>query len=266
MQNIINFLQRKAKKIIRETEEGLISKKEAKELADGASVFFKQKVEKLIEFFDRFRIKNMKNKVLIPVVILAILGIGVGTGYYVAKTNIFSKPSSGESQEEFGLSPESNQVSLQEYTLEKEDFSINVPAGWKEASPPSGVSAMVVNVKEQPTEEAAKRINFKSYFAISYDTLEGKTREKYLEDYKHKLKEILPGIVFVSENSGSIDEKDAYFIEADLTQQGVDFKVFLVLVRGKGDDIWTISFNTLKSDWPEYKDLFYQTAESFKVR
>jgi len=45
LQNIINFLQRKAKKIIRETEEGLISKKEAKELADGASVFFKQKVE-----------------------------------------------------------------------------------------------------------------------------------------------------------------------------------------------------------------------------
>ncbi|MCD6094458.1 hypothetical protein J7J39_00930, partial [bacterium] len=92
------------------------------------------------------------------------------------------------------------------------------------------------------------------------------TREKYLEDYKQKLKEALPEIVFVNENPGSVGGKDAYFIEANLTQQGVDFKVFLVLVRGKGDDIWTISFNTLKSDWLKYKDLFYQTAESFKVK
>jgi len=80
------------------------------------------------------------------------------------------------------------------------------------------------------------------------------------------LKGVLPEIVFVNENPGSIGGRDAYFIEANLTQQGVDYKVFLVLVRGKGDDIWTISFNTLESDWLKYKDLFYQTAESFEVR
>jgi len=208
----------------------------------------------------------MKNKVLIPIIILVILGVGIGVGYYVAKGNILSKSSAGEHQNKPGLLPEANQTPSHEYTLEKEDFSINVPAGWKESSPPSGVSAMVVNIGEQPTEDAAKRINFKSYFAVSYDTLAGRTREKYLEDYKQKLKEVLPEIVFVNENPGSIGEKDAYFIEANLTQQGVDFKVFLVLVRGKGDDIWTISFNTLKNDWLKYKDLFYRTAESFEVR
>ncbi len=208
----------------------------------------------------------MKSKILIPIIILMMLGIGIGVGYYVAKSNIFSKPSAGEHQGRPGLPSEANQTPPQGYTLEKEDFSINVPAGWKEVSPSSGVSAMVVNISEQPTEEAAKRINFKSYFAVSYDTLAGKTREKYLEDYKRKLKGVLPEIVFVNENPGSVGGKDAYFIEANLTQQGVDYKVFLVLVRGKGDDIWTISFNTLKSDWLKYKDLFYQTAESFKVK
>jgi len=208
----------------------------------------------------------MKNKVLIPIIILVILGVGIGVGYYVAKNNILSKPNTGEHQDRPVLPPEANQTPSQEYTLEKEDFSINVPAGWKELSPPSGVSAMVLNVGEQPTEDAAKRINFKSYFAVSYDTLAGKTREKYLENYKQKLKEVLPEIVFVNENPGSIGGKDAYFIETDLAQQGVDFKVFLVLVRGKGDDIWTISFNTLKSDWLKYKDLFCQIAESFEIR
>ncbi len=208
----------------------------------------------------------MKNKVLISIIILVILGIGIGIGYYVARSNLLNKPSTSEYQDRSGLSPEANQIPLQEYTLEKEDFSINVPAGWKEVPPSSGISAMVVNIGEQPTEEAAKRINFKSYFAVSYDTLAGKTREKYLEDYKQKLRGVLPEIVFVDENPGSIDGKDAYFIEANLTQQGVDYKVFLVLVRGKGDDVWTISFNTLESDWLKYKDLFYQTAESFKTR
>jgi len=208
----------------------------------------------------------MKNKVLVSIIILLILGIGIGVGYYVAKSNILNKPSAGEYQDRPSLPPEANQIPSQEYTLEKEEFSINVPAGWKEVPPSRGVSAMVVNIGEQPTEEAAKRINFKSYFAVSYDTMAGKIREKYLEDYKQKLKEALPEIVFVNESPGSIGGKDAYFIEANLTQQGVDFKVFLVLVRGKGDDIWTISFNTLKSDWLKYKDLFYQTAESFQTR
>jgi len=208
----------------------------------------------------------MKNKVLISIIILVILGIGIGIGYYVEKSNTFGKPSADKYQGRPGLSPGTNQTPSQEYILEKEDFSINVPAGWKEVPPSSGVSAMVVNIGEQPTEEAAKRINFKSYFAVSYDTLAGKTREKYLEDYKQRLRGVLPEIVFVNENPRSIGGKDAYFIEANLTQQGVDFKVLLVLVRGKGDDIWTISFNTLEGDWLKYKDLFYQTAESFRVR
>jgi len=208
----------------------------------------------------------MKNKVLISIIILAILGIGIGVGYYVAKSNILNKLSVDEYQDRSSFSSEANQIPSQEYTLEKEDFSINIPAGWKEVPPSRGVSAMVINISEQPTEEAAKRINFKSYFAVSYDTLEGKTREKYLEDYKQKLRGVFPEIVFVNENPGSIGGKDAYFIEASLAQQGVDYKVLLVLVRGKGDDIWIISFNTLEGDWLKYKDLFYQTAESFKVR
>jgi len=63
-----------------------------------------------------------------------------------------------------------------------------------------------------------------------------------------------------------INSRTARAIEADLTQQGVNFKILIVAVKGEGDDVWVISFNTLQSSWMAYQETFSDIANSFKLK
>ena len=117
---------------------------------------------------------------------------------------------------------------------------------------------------EEPIETILE--NFKSYFAVSYDTLQGKNMNDYLQTLKNRLSQTIPNIAFTKEQDVTINGNLAYAIEAELTQQGVDFKVLMVVVSGQGEDIWVISFNTVKSNWDSYKDMFYGVASSFIVK
>jgi len=148
--------------------------------------------------------------------------------------------------------------------LAKNDFSIEIPEGWAESAASAGVSAIVVNAGEEVTDPAAEKINFRTYYAVTYDVLGGKTQEEYPQYFKEALEESVPGIEFVAE--GALEGKDAYAIQADISQQGADFRIWFVIYKGEGDGIWIVSFNTPKSSWEGYKDLFYRVAASFEVR
>jgi len=52
----------------------------------------------------------------------------------------------------------------------------------------------------------------------------------------------------------------------EIAQQGVDFKVLMFLIKGGGDDIWLISFNTAQGYWSEYQNLFQEIAASFEIK
>jgi len=161
---------------------------------------------------------------------------------------------------------EKRKESLQEILLVKDDFSLSLPKGWKETSAPAGVSAMATNIEEEIADSKAKRINFRTYVSVNYDSLNSRSKEEYLNFVKNSLIQTLPGITFTYEKTGSIDSRDAYFIEAEVRQQQIDFKILLVLIKGNDEDVWRLNFNTLKSNWIDYKELFYQTAETFKVK
>lgn len=209
----------------------------------------------------------MPNKTLIYVII-AIVILGAAAGIYFTREN---KTPANESMGENGPSPitesgvkeESNK---EENILVKDDFSIKKPDGWEEASAPVGVSAIIVNTNEQITDPAAKKINFRSYFSVSYDTLQGKTEPEYFNYIKNSLTQSLPEIKFTQEKQITINNDKAQALEADLTQQGVDFKILMVITKGQENDVWIIAFNTLKSKWDGYKDLFYQTAATFRLK
>ncbi len=202
----------------------------------------------------------MKNKIVIIAGVLIILAIGIGVGIYVSKNN-----KSEGSKQEAVKTEEENQPS-QNNVLATDDFSLDRPEGWREAPAPTGVSMMIVNADEEIIDEEAKKINFRSYFSVSYDTFNGRSREEYVKYIKDSLVQALPGIIFTEEKSGIANGNDTYFIESEANQKGIDFKVFIALIKGKNNDVWAMSFNTTKSYWPNYKNLFYQTVASFKMK
>lgn len=147
-----------------------------------------------------------------------------------------------------------------------DDFSLDIPAGWEETAPAMGASVMAVYANEEVEDPAARKINFKSYLAVSYDTLQGKDIAGYLQTVRNSLLQAIPSVLFTAERDMTVNGNAAHAIEAELTQQGADFKILIILISGEGEDIWVISFNTTKNGWDDYRKTFYDTANSFIVK
>jgi len=209
----------------------------------------------------------MKNKIVIAILIIAVIAGVAIIGFYFGKQN---KQSTGpaESTAMPSQTEANNPISSgqPQNKLVTDDFEINLPVGWQKTAPPIGTSAMVVKTDEQLTDSAARKINFRSYFTVSYDTTQGKSLSEYIQAIKIQLQQTIPGIIFAQEHDTTINEKPARAFEADFNQKGVNFKILMVAVKGSGDDVWVISFNTLQSTWTEYQKTFSDIVNSFKLK
>jgi len=151
--------------------------------------------------------------------------------------------------------------------LVTDDFSMELPIGWsKVANAVAGVTAMAANVNENVSDAAAQSINFKSYLAVSLDSLLGKTMREYMQSIKGELQKSILGIVFSNENDLMINGQSAHAVEAEMSKQGINLKVLIVTIQGDGDDVWVISYNTLKSSWEAYKEEFSNSIKSFILK
>ncbi len=211
----------------------------------------------------------MKNKNIILAIIILIVAVLILIGFFVFRQN---KPESIDQNE---ISPnnqenieegDSSNTEQTENKLVTNDFSLNLPAGWIKTDAIEGITAMAVNSKENITDPAAKAINFKSYVAVSKDALGGKSLKEYMQAVKDGLGKTISNIIFSNEKELVINESSAYAIEAELIQQNVNFKVLIVVIQGKGDDVWVISFNTTASDWAGYTETFSNIANSFILK
>ncbi|MFA4833470.1 MAG: hypothetical protein WC619_01320 [Patescibacteria group bacterium] len=205
----------------------------------------------------------MKKNFFIIAIFILILIIGLSIGWslgrdknkgdsYVGQRGVGNQGLGGAAQED--------------EILNKDGFSVMVPKGWKEVAAPTGVSAMVVNAGEEITDPALQKINFKSYYSVSYDTLKERTREEYITYIKDMVKQFAPDIIFSAEESFKIKDGDAYRLEANLTQQGANFRVLIFLISGKNGDIWNMSFNSGANNWDKNKEIFSRIAESFTAK
>ncbi|MDD5071517.1 MAG: hypothetical protein PHQ42_02155 [Patescibacteria group bacterium] len=200
-----------------------------------------------------------KNLFIIAVFILVLI-VGLSIGWFLGR-------SKGEGNFDAGQSFIGGQRAAQEdEILEKDGFSVLLPKGWQEAGAPTGVSAMVVNAGEEITDPALERINFRSYYTVSYDTLGERTVEDYIGYIKEMVKQFAPEIIFTSEGNLKIRDRDAYKLEADLNQSGASFKVLIFLIRGEDDDIWNMSFNSGIFNWEKNREEFGKIADSFSVK
>lgn len=165
--------------------------------------------------------------------------------------------------------PKKNEMGAQKKEtrfIDTADISIALPDGWMEASAPAGVSAMGVNFLLETSDPEAEKLNFRTYMAIGHDTLQGNTRDAYIESVKQALAGVSPATKFTHEGTLTVDSHDADAIEFELNQQGVDFKILMAFIWGDGDAVWTISFNTTKIAWNDYRDLFYRTIDTFRMK
>ncbi|MDD4995055.1 MAG: hypothetical protein PHW53_01120 [Patescibacteria group bacterium] len=209
----------------------------------------------------------MKNKIVILILIIIVITIAIIIGFYFVQKNK-SSINSIENTVPSSQSEVNNQANpeQQQNKLVTDDFEINLPTGWRQTAPAIGASAMAVNADEQLNDPAAQKINFRSYFAVSYDTLQGKNLNEYLQNVESQLRQTISNAVFAQEHDTTINGKAARAVEVNLTQQGVDFKILMVAIKGVGDDVWVISFNTLQGSWAEYQETFSDIASSFNLK
>ncbi|MCD6471364.1 hypothetical protein J7K86_02450 [bacterium] len=202
----------------------------------------------------------MSKYLLVTIICLVVIGAGLGIYY-------FQKSSTEKQLEPLAIQEEqSEEKTKKDNLLVRDEYSILIPVGWREVAAPTGVSAMVSYIDEEITDPGAKKINFKTYYSIQYDVLQNKSLTEHAEIVKTQLKQALPEISFVNERSLIINGREAYNLETDLSQKGVDFKIPMVFIKGKADDVWTFIFNTPKSNWQKYQSLFQKIIQSFEVK
>jgi len=199
------------------------------------------------------------SKTLIVVIVAAVLVVGAGVGYWFGR-------GSGLNAETPSLPDQhANQGSQPGRPYVGDDFTLIPPTDWIQTHI-SGTLVSYQNSKEaQPKDSAADKINFKSYIAVSFDKVNGQTLDKITEVIKRQLESVAPAISFAPVTNGTIGGQPAKLIEASLLMQEVDFKV-MVAIAMKGDKYFTISSNTTAEKWPEYRDVFYNTLNSFKFK
>ncbi|OGZ24660.1 MAG: hypothetical protein A2896_01865 [Candidatus Nealsonbacteria bacterium RIFCSPLOWO2_01_FULL_43_32] len=211
------------------------------------------------------------SKILIILVVLTALA---GAGFFVYKN--LAEPKIAEDETLVAVSDDQlviKEAAPEATLLVKDDFQITLPPGWQEVQEVKdfpGVLTMAVDAKEEIQDEKAKNIDFQTNFSIKrddlakYSSLSGAA--DYVKSIKDSLAQLIPGINFTHEEQRTIGGRNAFFIECESTQQEIDFKTLLVFIEGNNQTIWAISFNTFQDSWTAYRDLFYQTAESFRLK
>jgi hypothetical protein len=192
----------------------------------------------------------MKKKiVIIGLIVLVVAAAAIGI--YFAKHD---KPPA-DTTEQNTAQPQTQIIT--------DDFSIDLPSGWEQTTAVTGTSAMAFNANEVVDDPAAEKIGFKTYFAVSPDTLQEESMDKYFQALRGALLQSVPDVVFTKEQDITINGNSAHAIEAELTQQEANFKILMVVISGQEKDLWVLSFNATKSSWGKYEEIFYNLAKSF---
>jgi hypothetical protein len=139
-----------------------------------------------------------------------------------------------------------------------DNFSIQVPGGWvtKESQNPQILVTLITQEEEQTQ-------NVNSYIAVNFEKVKGKNLNQETEDIKTSIKEGLPQAKIENEEDMFVGGNLAKFMEVKLSGDQNFASLFMVV--SKGDSFYIITSYTSADKWGQYKDLFYKTAESFKL-
>jgi len=207
----------------------------------------------------------MSNKTIIYIVAIIVL-ISAGIGYFLWDSESLIEKQSQEQEQEQEQDDAIEVEEVELVTFTKDDFEIQKPETWSELTPPEGIKVLLTSIEEEQIDSAKEKYGFRTYLAITYDTLQGKTIEEFVGYVKDILVDSLPSIEFVKEETITVNGRDALALEAIIIQEGYQFNSLLVMINGEGDDMWTLSFNTSEVRWESLKGLFYKITNSFKLK
>ncbi len=196
----------------------------------------------------------MKKNTILTIIIVVLLLIIIGGGIAIYLNQKQDKGS------------ESTDVTVDTPSegYQSEDFSIKPPENWERISIPNTLVGFR-NTDETFSEGSPEnKINFQSYMAVSFDNAQGRTFSEFVDFIKEEVQKMVPSFNSTNQFEKQIDGKRTEFIEAEMVQQDVNYKVLMVVVDA-GDKYYLVSFNTTAGKWDHYKDLFYLTAESFRL-
>lgn len=206
--------------------------------------------------------------VVLTVILLLIAAAGAGI-YYFSQQKSIQPNTSGINQPQNQLQPQTSSLPTKpaDNKYEGEDFSIIIPEGWdKSQQPLPGTLLALYKNKEDHTDDPnAQKINFKSYMAVSFDRIQGKTKSQILDMIKQSLLQLSPSVKITALPQETVDNQTADLVEISLSQQDVNFKV-LVAVIIKGDKYFTLSANTTEKKWASYKEDFYKALKSMVLK
>jgi len=198
----------------------------------------------------------MKRPLIIIIVAIVIIGAGVAVYFATqSKDTNTNAPTNSASQ-----TNNSAATSADRYI--GDDFTILKPANWTQ-SQMQGTLVSFHNIDEVYAEgSAARKINFKSYMAVSFDMANERSLTEINDVTIDQIKASVPSVEVTAFSDETVDGQPAKFNVFTMNQQEVDYTVFLAVIQ-KDDKYYAISGNTTTDRWSEYGDLFYQTARSF---
>ncbi|MFH2136729.1 MAG: hypothetical protein ABII19_03840 [Patescibacteria group bacterium] len=201
---------------------------------------------------------------LIAVIVIFVIA-AMAYWFLTTQSNILGENNLSVPGEILGNNSNQNQPSSGN-VFTNDNFSLSYPAGWRQVPAMTGISAMIVKGNENFTDPEAKKMNFQTYLAVSYDSVEGKTKEEIAEYVKSEVAAVFPGIVFSNEKFSTINGREAYSLEMTFSKSGVDFHVLEVVVWGNENDLWILSFNTLEELWQNYIGEFEEMTGTFIIK
>lgn len=206
------------------------------------------------------RIKKLNGSLLILSVAIAFV-TGIIIGSYIPKIEAVL-----DARAEKELIAQKQKELATERFLDKPGFSVKIPIGWAEVPAMKSTVATVAFADDNPTNEILKNLNFKPYYAITLEPLNGMTIASYSKYMRAELKKIIPSLKFTNENTEKIGGMDAKIMEGEMIQNDQKFKQLIAIIKGNDDDVWTIASNTSEATWETLKNTFYDVVRSFRVK
>lgn len=148
-----------------------------------------------------------------------------------------------------------------------DDFTITALKGWIQNQLPSTLVSFYNADERHPDGSAALNINFKSYLAVSFETAAGQTFDEINATVTESIQSLIPTAETVSSSDETVNGLPARFTVMTMTQQEVDYEVFVAIVLDEEHDrYYSVSCNTTVEKWDEYEADFLAAARSFTIK
>lgn len=192
----------------------------------------------------------MKRNILIIIVSIILISLGAIATYKFFNNKIVSSmPLSRQGQ------------------IDTNYFTLVLPPGWETQEPaPEKFILKATYIKNNSQDPLARKINYKTNLYVTREELDGKTLSEYVNLLNDKIKKMNSDSIIHSENETIFNDNQAYLVDVELKNNGIEFKSIMGVIQGKNDDVWVISFNTPKLDWINTAVQFYGVLNSFQLK